>query len=356
MRARRGLCVGALALLAVLAAASPAGAVPRTFFGVVPQDPLTSRDFNRMRGVVGKLRLPVLWSQLEPSPASFDFSALDEVVLEASTRKLAVMPYVYGSPQWLTGDYARPPQGSAAGRAAWSSLLRRLVDRYGPGGSLWDSRDNAVPIREWQIWNEPNFVIFWRPKPSAAAYARLLALSARAIRAEDPEARIVTAGLAPVEGGQWPWGYLRRLYRVAGVKRSFDVVGLHPYASSLASLEYQLDRTRAAMAGGHDLSTPIQVTEFGVASEGFAESPMVKSRLGQASFLRRAYRLLIENRRRWGIESAYWFTWRDGSAPVPYCIFCEHAGLFDARGRGKPAWGAYRRVVSASVRPPRRRH
>ena len=320
------------------------------FFGIVPQGQLTPGELDRMRGVVGTLRIPIYWFEVEPRPGEYKFGELDRLLGEAAARGIRVMPFVYGSPPWLTKEANRPPHTSARGRAAWSSFLAMLVRRYGPGGSFWLGRTRPQPIRRWQIWNEPNFLLFWRPRPSPAGYARLLRVAARAIRGEDPAAVIVAAAVAPVEGGTLPWVYLGRLYRVPGVKRSFDVLGLNPYASSLWSLEFQIRAARRAMAVGGDSSTPLEVTEFGVASDGSRISPMVKTPVQQAAFLRRAYGLLLENRRRWRLSGAAWFTWRDGLSVDPHCVFCQHAGLFDASGKAKPAWTAYRRASTVVTR------
>jgi polysaccharide biosynthesis protein PslG len=347
--ARLGICCACAALIATFAMSDVAAArPPGRFFGVVPQGELSSGDFDRMRGVVGTLRIPVFWYEVEPRPGEYDFAKLDEVVGQAANRGIQVLPFVYGSPAWLTSHPSRPPQTTAVGRSAWSSLLGALVRRYGPGGDFWLERRRPRPIRRWQIWNEPNFVLFWRPRPSPLGYSRLLRIAAVAIRREDPGAVIVAAAVAPVDGGALPWVYLRRLYRVPGVKHSFDVVGLNPYASSLYSLEFQIVEARRAMASGGDSRTPLEVTEFGVASDGAPISPMVKTPERQAAFLRRAYRLLLQNRSRWRLAGAHWFTWRDGVAVDPHCVFCQHAGLFDVANGAKPAWTAYRRVSRAS--------
>jgi len=155
----------------------------------------------------------------------------------------------------------------------------------------------------------------------------------------------VLAGLAPIEGEPYPWVFLRRLYAVRGFADDVDVVALHPYSSSLDSLSFQITRTRATMAAAGGRGTPLEITEFGVASDGLFESTMVKTPHGQAVFLRRAYRLLIANRRRWHISGANWFTWRDWPMADPHCVFCQYAGLFDTADRPKPAWGAYRSIA-----------
>ncbi len=52
-----------------------------------------------------------------------------------------------------------------------------------------------MPVTSWQIWNEPNFPVYWGGKPNATAYARMVIAAAAGIRAVDPNAYIVSAGL-----------------------------------------------------------------------------------------------------------------------------------------------------------------
>jgi hypothetical protein len=333
----------------VLLVACPAQAgVPRSFFGVSPQDGFTDRDFARMSGVVGTIRIPIYWMNCEPQPGVLELDALDEIVGKAVDAGIRVLPFVYGSPAWIAPDPSWPPLAKAD-RAAWAGFLRLLVRRYGPGGEFWAGRASKQPIRRWQLWNEPNFPVFWSPRPSSVGYARLLSTGARAIRSEDPRARIVLAGLAPIERQPLPWDFLRELYAVRGFAQSFDIVGLHPYSASLRSLSYQVEQTRAVMREAGDGAKPLEITEFGVASAGSRPSPMIKSPSGQAAFLRRAFHLLIAKRRAWRLSGADWFTWRDSVSDDPYCVFCEHAGLFDASDAPKPAWQAYRGVAAAAT-------
>ncbi len=351
---RRTALAAALAasLALTLAGAPSAGAgasVPRGFFGVVPQGPLASSDFQRMRGVVGTLRIPIYWPQVEPRRGELDFGPLDSIVSEAAASGVRVLPFVYGTPGWLEPDPARPPL-SAAGRSAWADFLTTLVGRYGPRGSLWSGGSARLPIRTWQVWNEPNFLLFWRPRPSPPGYARLLRASARAIRGADRGARIVAAGLAPVEGGMLPWVFLRQLYAVPGARRSFDQVAVHPYSATLGGVVYQVRRARQAMAAAGDGRKPLLVSELGIASDSRLPTSFDWGRKGQADFLTRAYRLLLRGRGRWHIAGVDWYAWSDMSAPDPHCVFCEFAGLFDAVGRPKPAWRALRSVATSSRR------
>ncbi len=323
--------------------ANASGQPPPGFFGVSPQTQVGAGDLKRMARLGLTLRVPVFWSEVESQRGSYDFSALDRTLGQAATAGVRVLPIVTGSPLWMAGDPRVPPLAGLRA-AAWDGLLGRLVGRYGPHGSFWRGRKVRQPIRRWQIWNEPNFRLFWR-RPSARGYVKLLRHSARAIWRSDPNAQVVAAGLAPVEDGLRPWEFLRRMYRVPGAKRDFDVAALHPYATSISGLEYELRMMRRVMARAGDGSKPLLVTEIGVASAGDYPNPFDKGLRGQARFLEDVYGLMLEKRRRWRLVGAYWFTWRDIPTSDRHCVFCQFAGLFDVSGQPKPAWRAMRRVV-----------
>jgi hypothetical protein len=326
---------------------SPAGAAkaPAGFFGVVPQEPPSGAEFGRMRGTVETVRMPIDWFEVEAAPGEYDFGAVDAEVGAAADAGIRVMPFVYGRPGWL-GQQNRPPLDGRA-LLRWKRFLRVLVGRYGPQGSFWVGR-KKLPIRRWQIWNEPNFRLFWAPRIEPAGYAKLLRASATTIHAADPGAKIVLAGIAPVGAGMKTWVFMRRLLRVPGVRGDFDYAALHPYSANVPELDYQLEKVRAAMVAGGAGSKPLIVTEVGVASWGSYPSAFVEGEEGQAAFLRDAYERLLRMRGRWRIAGAYWFTWRDVATADPHCAFCQGAGLIGLGGAAKPAWFAYRRLVAES--------
>lgn len=323
--------------------------VPPGFFGVVSQAPLTRADLSRMKGVVGTLRLPVSWRESEPSPGRFELATLDAEVAAAAARGIRVQAVVAGRPAWLGSDQARPPLGPRA-LSAWARFLRVLVERYGAGGEFWRGRARRLPIRVWQVWNEPNFRLFWHPRPSPGGYARLLRRSARAIRGADPRARIALAGVAPVGAGMKTWVFLRRLLRRPGVRSSFDFAALHPYSVTVPQLDYQVRRVRAAMRAVGVGRRPLLVTELGVASQGAYPSAFVLGPDGQAGFLEAAFARLLEMRRRWRIAGVDWYAWQDIPLSDPHCSFCQGAGLVEVSGRPKPAWFAFRHLAGAASR------
>ncbi len=349
---RRILLVAFLVWLAAVpvSGAAAAGGVPRApagFFGVVPQEAPSAAEFGRMRGTVETLRMPIDWFEVETGPGEYDFEAVDAEVGAAAEAGIRVMPFVYGTPAWLGAQNEAPLEGRAL--ATWKGFLRVLVDRYGPRGSFWIGR-RKLAIRRWQIWNEPNFRLFWAPRIEPAGYAKLLRASATTIRGADPGAKIVLAGVAPVGDGLKTWIFMRRLLKVPGVRRDFDFAAVHPYSANVPELNYQLEKVRGAMVAGGAGRKPLIVTEVGVASWGSYASAFVEGEDGQAEFLRDAYERLLRMRHRWRIAGAYWFTWRDVETADPHCAFCQGAGLLRVNGTAKPAWFAYRRIAAESRR------
>jgi len=321
--------------------------VPAGFFGVVPQEPPSESDFARMKGTVETLRMPIYWSECEPGKGEYDFASVDSEVGAAAAVGIRVQPFVYGTPDWVGTKQAEAPLGVAA-LAEWKGFLRVLVRRYGPRGSFWRDSADREPILRWQIWNEPNFRLFWEPRIDPVGYAKLLHASAAAIRGADPAAKIVLAGIAPVGAGMKTWVFMRRLLRVPGVLGDFDFAAIHPYSADIAELNYQLEKVRAAMIAGGAGRKPLIVTEVGVASHGDYPSAFVEGEAGEAEFLRDAYARLLRMRHRWRIAGAYWFTWKDVAASDPHCAFCQGAGLLRLNGTAKAAWFAYQQIAAAA--------
>jgi len=167
--------LGALSL--TLAPGAASAGVPRDFWGVIAVNSLNPGDFERMdQGQVGTLRIGALWRDVEPNPGQFDFSYLDLVVGQAAAHGIRVLPFPYGTPGWIDKDCSGltesqcervPPLATDAARNAWKEFLKALAGRYGPGGTFWQENPGtpALPIREWQIWNEPSSPTYWQPEP-----------------------------------------------------------------------------------------------------------------------------------------------------------------------------------------------
>jgi hypothetical protein len=359
MRAPRfpALAIAAIALAALLAPTA-AQALPRGFFGIVPQTTVRDEDTARMRaGGLETIRVALGWSGVQTSPrGGYDWAGFDGFVSTAARGHMEVLPFLYSTPHWVSGDWRRLPVDGPGARRAWSDFVTAAVERYGRGGEFWrehgprsDEPLPRLPIRAWQIWNEENFFYFANPA-SPQRYARLLALSRRAVRRADPHGDVVIGGLFGDPAAGPPRAldatdFLDQLYRVRGVKANFDAVALHPYAADTATLRALVEGVRATMVRHGDRRSGLYLTELGWGSQN---DPAVVSfevgLRGQARELRDAYRYLLGNRGRLKLQQVDWFSWKDSPGS---CAFCDSVGLFraGAKFRPKPAWHALVRAA-----------
>ena len=173
----------------------------------------------------------------------------------------------------------------------------------------------------------------------------MLKVTSAAIRAEDPDAEVVTAGLANSRSGIAPARFLRRLYR-AGARDSFDTLAVHPFARDAAGAIRAVVRARASLRDNGDSGKRIWLTEFGWASEG-PSSRYTHGRGGQASRLTQAVSRLVAMREKLRLRGIVYYAWRDLPANPPDNpdYWGLHTGLLDTNGRPKPALRALRRAT-----------
>jgi hypothetical protein len=347
--------LAALVVLLLTPAAAAARTVPRGWLGVVADGPLTHRadvdgEWDLMAGSGAEsVRTAFYWPSIQRGgPDATDFTTTDRVVLAAAARRIGVLPIVTGTPRWAgrrRGDETSPPRDPGD----YGRFLALLVARYGPGGALWAEHPEvpAAPIREWQVWNEPNLTRYWTPpggRPFARSYVRLLKAARAGLRAADPGARIVLAGL-PNES----WTALRAVYR-AGGRRYFDAVALHPYTGKPRNVVRLVELARREMRRAGDPRKPVWVTELSwpaalgktKTTRGFETTDA-----GQARRLREGLRRLAAARRRLRIERVYWYTWLSSEhSPNSF----DYSGLRRMRGDrvvSVPALTAFRRAARA---------
>ena len=361
-----------LSLAVALSAPAAAQALPQSFFGIAPQTPLTDADAAYMKAAhIGSVRWPVNWAAVQPTAkGGYDWSGVDPAVASAARRGLTFLPFLYGTPSWIAKKPTTLPVDSGRARKAWLAFVDAAVARYGPGGEFWEEHTPAnatannvpavpipIPVRTWQVWNEANFFYFAYPV-SPSRYAKLLKITYREIKADDPIAKVILSGLFgnPDEGGSKGMDaskFLAALYRVPGIKSYFDGVSLHPYAFHVDDLEALTEDLREVVTENHDPGAGLYITEMGWGSQNDPNVVAFEQGIqGQARELRKAYAYLIANRNRLNLKGTYWYSWKD-NPEYTACSFCDSVGLFRA-GKGfrpKPAWRSFIALTGGRARP-----
>ncbi|MFN8152210.1 MAG: hypothetical protein U0R24_13935 [Solirubrobacterales bacterium] len=350
------LPVAALCLLALLAAAlcMPSGAqaqaqAPTGFFGVNASG-YESGDFERMAEAdVGVTRNIFPFEVIRHGKdLPYNWSYTDPIVRGTAENGIDLIPMVYGAPPWVSHDLNRTVLKGEAARA-WSDLLTTLVQRYGPGGAFWSENPTVPyrPIRVWQIWNEPNSITWWGPKPKPKDYGKVLVRSAAAIHAVDPEAQVMTAGIvAEPTNAHAILGkeFLAELFKSRAVREAADIVAYHPYAATVSGVRKQLKQARSALRSRGAGSTPLWITEIGWGTKGPRKHPLVKTTSGQIQVLHDTFEMVLSQRQRLGLGRLLWYQWRDG--PYKLCKWCETSGLLTVDNKDKPLLGTFASIAT----------
>lgn len=292
-----------------------------------------ARDLDAMASTGARwMRVDFDWPSIQPTPTTWNWSATDRVVREATRRGMQVLALPTYTPSWQrpagTTDKHAPRDP-----AAYAAFVRAAAQRYAPQG-----------VRAWEIWNEANIVNFWQPLPDPVAYTRLLEAAAAAIRSVDPGATILTSGTSPADDSAdgrriHPVTFLRRIYEQGG-RDSFDAVAHHPYSYPVNPTFAHRDNAfagvtpalRDLMVANGDGAKQVWGTEFGAPT---GTNPRAVTEAQQAAHLVEAYTAWSS----WSWTGPLlWYNWRDtGTDPGD---LEQNFGLVTEGFRAKPALAA----------------
>lgn len=377
-----GLLLGAggltaRALARPVATVKPVVAVPQGFVGVDADGPLfdPTAQLNLGRQLtemvahgVQSVRVAFDWAAAQPF-ASFndpayvalspvqksdytnvggvptDFAPIDQFVGLAAQRGLTVLPTVLYSPGWdslanHSGGLAIPADPAPYGR-----FLAGLIYRYGPHGSFWSANPQIkrLPIRRWQIWNEPNLAYYW-PQPFAPSYVRVLRAAHAAIKQADPGAQVVLGALT-----NFAWKSIGQILRVSGARSLFDIATVNAFTKTPANVILYLRLMRNALARLGEAKLPLIDSEMSWPS-ALGKTPQRwdfdTSESGQARNIAALLPMLAAQRVSLGLLSFYYYTWVGNEAPRSPAF--NYAGLLALRHGSvvaKPALSVFTKGV-----------
>ena len=133
------------------------------------------------------IRLQSGWQKTEKEKGVYDFQWLDEQVDNLLAR--GCRPWLclcYGNRVWdelakqYQGAVGCPPIRTQEQHDAWISYVTETARHF------------AGRITYYEVWNEAEGGWTWRPEPNLAEYARFACDTAAAVKAADPEAKIMT--------------------------------------------------------------------------------------------------------------------------------------------------------------------
>jgi O-antigen ligase len=206
------------------------------------------------------------WAEMEPARGEYDWETWDRIVAAAGEHDLEIIAVLETSPSWARAPMdADTPDAPPQDFQEYAEFARAFAARY---------RDQ---ISYYQVWDEPNLYPHWGERyVDPAGYAHLLQAAYTALKEADPEALVLTAGLAPnvEEGGRYMSDilFLRKMYE-AGAKESFDILAIKPYGMWYEASDRQVSPLRVnfsraillrdVMVGHGDTDKAVWAVEFG---------------------------------------------------------------------------------------------
>ena len=337
MRSARRILLLCLTASLVLAGTARA-ATPSSFFGVMADGPLLGPSANldqearMMRSAgAGTVRVAFYWREMQPQAGQpIDWTASDRRMNAFTKAKLDVLPILVRAPAWAANGDTR--EGAIPDPAAYGTFVGEFVKRYGRR------------LRHYQVWNEPDINRYFAADSAwPQRYVPILRAARDAIKAGDPSARVVAAGLTNKS-----WEDLDKLY-AAGARGLFDVAAIHPFSKRVSNVVKIVRLSRNVMRKRGDARVPLTLTEVSWSS-GKGESTFnygwETTESGQASKVREALTALARERKRLRIRSVYWYTWLSPATGDDESF--SYSGLRKLRGGkpvNKPAYGAFKSTV-----------
>ncbi|MGQ9491840.1 MAG: hypothetical protein ACUVR4_04230 [Anaerolineae bacterium] len=282
------------------------------------------------------------WRNIEPTRGEWHWQQPDFAVRAADYYDLGLIVRLDHPPGWAlrpAGDMGEPPFDLDAYAGFVATVARRYRGQVGA----------------YIIWNEPNLSSEWAgQQPDPAAYTALLCRAYAALKAADPGATVVSAGLAPTNGDVAALDdrlVLRQMLE-AGVGRCFNVLGAHAYgfghppddphgAHDGLNLARLLDLREITEAHGEG-GKPVWITELGWTTAGAgAHAWQTVSLEQQAAYLVGAWRR-IGQEWPWARVVAVW----NLSRGLPATDEMAGYSLLAAHGTPKPAYDALRRALA----------
>lgn len=161
------------------------------------------------------------WRDIETiEKGKYDWWRPDQIVDATEKAGLNLIVRIDRQPFWSQENPAEPLENAPpADLADYGDFCSATAARY------------HGRVAAYQVWNEPNLSREWGDQPpDPVRYTELLKICYLAIKAADPEAIVISAGLAPTGTGMpvaMPDGeFLEKMY-ATGAGDYFDVLGLN---------------------------------------------------------------------------------------------------------------------------------
>lgn len=237
------------------------------------------------------IRMDLIWEAVEKEKGVYDFARTGYDALSAGCLKRGIRPlYIldYSNRLYESERSVRTEEG----RRAYAAFAEAAARQYAGQGFLWE------------IWNEPNISIFWKPEPNVDDYMAMFKAAAPGIKAADPTGTLV----APATSGM-DMKWLEECFK-RGMLEYVDAVTVHPYRAQPPETvipDYAALRKLIAKYAPKGKDVPILSGEWGYSRVNWDKSRL--SEETQGAYLARQFLVNVYQ----DVPVSIWYDWSDDS-------------------------------------------
>jgi hypothetical protein len=245
------------------------------------------------------IRMDFVWENTERERGRYDFSEYDRLMKALDEYKIQTLFILdYGNQLY---DHGSPPR-TAETREAFARWAVAAAKHFSNRGVIWE------------VYNEPNNPMFWRPRPNVNEYVQLVLAVSRAFRSEVPNEKLIGPAVSESD-----FSFLEECFK-AGLLDYWWAVSVHPYRQNdpeTAALDYcrlrkLIQRYRSGSPSSTNSSLPERPIAIISGEWGYSSTWRNLTEEKQGALLAREMLTNVAN----DIPISIWYDWRDdGSDP-----------------------------------------
>jgi|CXWL01.1.fsa_nt_gi hypothetical protein len=190
------------------------------------------------------VRMNFYWGYTEETPGVYRFNAYDELMEDLDRHKIRPIFTLSFENQIYGSSSPRTPSQ----RVAFAKFAKASIEHFKGRGIVWE------------LWNEPNWPMFWKPTPSVDEYIELIRAVGETFEQTAPNEILI----GPSTSG-FDWPYLNAIVATRA-HEYFDAFTVHPYRQEYPETvlsDYQRLRQLLDRSGTKGKEMPIWCGEWG---------------------------------------------------------------------------------------------
>jgi len=240
------------------------------------------------------IRMDLTWEAIERKKGVYEFdkSGYDALTKGCSKRGIRILYILdYSNRLYESDRSVRTGQG----RRAFAAFAEAAAARYSGKGILWE------------IWNESNIKLFWRPQPNVDDYCKLVKATAARLKKADNTGLVVAPATSTI-----PFRWLEDCFK-RGLLKWIDVLSVHPYRPhppETVIKDYARLRELMKRYTPEGKNIPIISGEWGYSNINWDNARLSNEQ--QAQYLAREFLINLYQK----IPVSIWYDWKnDGTNP-----------------------------------------